>query len=47
MDWGAFHLSLQLAFFTVLLLLPAAMLTARWLVTLSARRKAIIEAPFP
>ncbi len=44
MDWGAFKLSVQLAFFTVLLLLPVAMLTARWLVTLPARRKAIIEA---
>ncbi len=44
MDWGAFNLSLQLAFYTVLLLVPVAMLTARWLVTLSARRKAIIEA---
>lgn len=44
MDWGAFNLSLLLACYTVLLLLPAAMLTARWLVTLPARRKAIIEA---
>ncbi|MCP4390888.1 MAG: molybdate ABC transporter permease subunit [Gammaproteobacteria bacterium] len=44
MDWAAFNLSLQLAFYTVLLLVPIAMLTARWLVTLPARRKAIIEA---
>lgn len=44
MDWGAFKLSLQLAFYTVLILLPAATLTARWLVTLPSRRKAIIEA---
>lgn len=44
MDWGAFNLSLQLGLYTVLLLLPIAVLTARWLVTLSARRKALIEA---
>ena len=44
MDWGAFNLSLQLAFYTVLLLMPIAMLTARWLVIQPARRKAIIEA---
>ena len=44
MDWGAFKLSLQLALFTVLLLLPLAMLTARWLVTLAPRRRAVIEA---
>ena len=44
MDWGAFKLSLQLALYTVLLLLPIAVLTARWLVTLPARRKAFIEA---
>lgn len=44
MDWGAFNLSLQLAFYTVLLLVPIATLTARWLVTLNPRRKAIIEA---
>lgn len=44
MDWGAFKLSLQLAFYTVLLLLPPAMLTARWLVTQPPRRKAVIEA---
>jgi molybdate transport system permease protein len=44
MDWAAFNLSLQLALYTVLLLLPIAILTARWLVTLPARRKAIIEA---
>jgi len=44
MDWGAFNLSLQLACYTVLLLVPAAILTARWMVTLAARRKAIIEA---
>jgi molybdate transport system permease protein len=43
-DWGAFRLSLQLALFTVLLLLPLAMLTARWLVTLPGRRKAVLEA---
>ncbi len=44
MDWGAFKLSLQLAFFTVLLLLPPAILTARWLVIQPPRRKAVIEA---
>ena len=44
MDWGAFNLSLQLALYTVLLLVPLATLTARWLVTLPARRKAVIEA---
>lgn len=44
MDWGAFKLSLQLALYTVVLLLPLAMLTARWLVTLPPRHKAIIEA---
>ena len=44
MDWGAFKLSLQLALYTVLLLLPVAVLTARWMVTLSARSKAVIEA---
>lgn len=44
MDWGAFNLSLQLAFYTVLLLMPIAILTARWLVTQPARRKAFIEA---
>ena len=44
MDWSAFNLSLQLALYTVLLLLPLAVLTARWLVTLPPRRKAIIEA---
>ena len=30
MDWGAFNLSLQLGLYTVLLLLPIAVLTARW-----------------
>ncbi len=44
MDWGAFKLSLQLALYTVLLLLPLAMLTARWLVSQPTRRKAVIEA---
>ncbi|TNF88754.1 MAG: molybdate ABC transporter permease subunit [Gammaproteobacteria bacterium] len=44
MDWDAFKLSLQLALYTVLLLLPLAILTARWMVTLTARRKAVIEA---
>jgi len=44
MDWEAFRLSLQLALCTVLVLLPLAMLTARWLVTLPPRRKAVIEA---
>lgn len=44
MDWGAFNLSLQLALYTVLLLLPIAVLAARWMVTLPAKRKAVIEA---
>lgn len=44
MDWIAFRLSLELALSTVLLLLPLATLTARWLVTLPPRRKALIEA---
>jgi molybdate transport system permease protein len=44
MDWSAFKLSLQLAICTVLLLVPPAMLTARWMITLPQRRKAIIEA---
>ena len=33
MDWQAFSISLHLAFWTCLLLLPAATLLARWLVT--------------
>ena len=44
MDWSAFKLSLQLAVCTVLLLLPLAVLTARWMITLPARRKSVIEA---
>jgi len=44
MDWGAFNLSLQLALYTVLLLLPIAVLTARWLARQPARRRAFIEA---
>lgn len=44
MDWGAFRLSLQLAFFTVIILLPIAVLMARWLVTLPAGPKSIIES---
>ena len=44
MDWSAFKLSLQLAVCTVLLLLPLAVLTARWMITLPARRKSVVEA---
>ena len=44
MDWNAFKLSLQLAVCTVLLLLPLAVLAARWMITLPARRKSVVEA---
>ena len=44
MDWQAFALSLQLALFTVLLLVPAAVATSQWLIRLPAGRRAIIEA---
>ncbi|HZV99310.1 MAG TPA: molybdate ABC transporter permease subunit [Methylophilaceae bacterium] len=44
MDWTAFWLSLKLGFFTVLLLIPIALLVARWLATAQFRGKAVLEA---
>jgi molybdate transport system permease protein len=44
MDWTAFGLSLKLAFWTALLLLPVSLLLARALAWRTFRGKAIIEA---
>ena len=44
MDWTAFGLSLKLALWTCLLLIPAALLLARWLAWSGARVKPLVEA---
>jgi molybdate transport system permease protein len=44
MDWTAFALSLKLAFWTCLLILPLAILLARWLAWGRFRGKSLIEA---
>jgi molybdate transport system permease protein len=44
MDWTAFALSLKLAFWTCLLLLPLAILIARWLAWSRFAGKSLIEA---
>jgi molybdate transport system permease protein len=44
MDWQALILSLQLGGLTVLLLLPAALFTARWLAYRRFRGRAVVEA---
>ncbi|WP_199556054.1 molybdate ABC transporter permease subunit [Sandaracinobacteroides hominis] len=44
MDWQALALSLRLGLFTVLLLLPPAILLGRWLAVTSWRGKPFIEA---
>jgi molybdate transport system permease protein len=44
MDWTAFALSLKLAFWTCLLILPLAVLIARWLAWGRVRGKSLVEA---
>ena len=44
MDWTAFGLSLKLAVWTVLLLIPASLVLARWLAWSPARAKPLVEA---
>lgn len=44
MDWTAFGLSLKLALWTCVLLIPASLLLARWLAWSGARAKPVIEA---
>jgi len=44
MDWTAFALSLKLAFWTCLLILPLAILLARWLAWGGFRGKSLVEA---
>lgn len=44
MDWTALALSLKLGFFTILILIPAALFLARWLATHQFRGKGLLEA---
>lgn len=44
MDWAALSLSLQLAFWTVLILLPVSVLAGRWLAYRHFRVKGLVEA---
>jgi molybdate transport system permease protein len=44
MDWSALFLSLELAAFTLLILLPVGLLTGRWLAYTAFRGKAWVEA---
>lgn len=44
MDWTALALSLQLAAATILLLIPAALVAARWLAYRHFKGKAVVEA---
>ena len=44
MDWTAFGLSLKLAVWTCVLLIPASLVLARWLAWSEARAKPLIEA---
>lgn len=44
MDWAALELSVRLGLFTVLLLVPAALLAARWLAISEFRGKPLLEA---
>jgi molybdate transport system permease protein len=44
MDWIAFWLSIKLGVLTVILLIPAALLMARWLTTANFPGKALLEA---
>lgn len=44
MDWTALFLSLRLAFWTVLILLPVAVLAGRWLAYRQFRAKGLVEA---
>src|SRR5690606_17958659 len=44
MDWPAFELSVRLGLFTVLLLVPIALLTARWLAVSEFPGKSLLEA---
>lgn len=44
MDWQALTLSLRLAFWTVLILLPLSVLAGRWLAYRRFRGKALVEA---
>lgn len=44
MDWTALSLSLRLAFWTVLILLPVSVLAGRWLAYRQFRAKGLVEA---
>lgn len=44
MDWTALFLSLRLAFWTVLILLPVSVLAGRWLAYRQFRAKGLVEA---
>ena len=44
MDWAAFELSVRLGLLTVLLLVPIALLTARWLAVSEFPGKSLLEA---
>lgn len=44
MDWTALSLSMQLAFWTVLILLPVSVLAGRWLAYRQFRTKGLVEA---
>ncbi|MFM9939293.1 MAG: molybdate ABC transporter permease subunit [Hyphomicrobiaceae bacterium] len=44
MDWTAFGLSLRLALWTAVLLIPASLLLARWLAWSTARGRPFVEA---
>ena len=46
MDWNAFHLSLQLAAWTLVLLLPIGIVTGRWLAKTQTRARPWLQAFF-
>ena len=46
MDWNAFHLSLQLAAWTLVLLLPIGIVTGRWLAKTQTRARPGLQAFF-
>ncbi|HCX88487.1 MAG TPA: molybdate ABC transporter permease subunit [Gammaproteobacteria bacterium] len=46
MDWNAFHLSLKLAVWTLVLLLPVGVVTGRWLARTQTRARPWLQALF-